>query len=145
MTKTRNRSLGAKKFYNIEKGNKDSGFFFFLPTIMLSPKKLLDWEILTFSIFISWGHFYLQINIFEIIRDTNTEVFKENMIKLMGFLKNNDLAIHDMPATLEFLKKNPYIVSLIKNSNLDHPYIQAIFLSNFQNVPFLKPLNPFNN
>jgi hypothetical protein len=62
----------------------------------------------------------------------------------MGFFKSNGFSITDMQAALEFLNKNIYLVQLIKNSNIDHPYIKTVFLSTFQNLPFIRPINAFN-
>lgn len=140
MKKSKNYTLGKNKFFNIQKGKKKNHFFFFLPTIMASPKKLLHWDLIMFSIFLGWGNFFIQFNIFEVVKDTNTEVYKENMSTLMVFLKNNGLGINDMQAALEFLNKNNYIVQLIKNANLDHPYIKSIFLQTFQGLPFIRSL-----
>lgn len=141
MKKSRNYTLGKNKFFNIQKGRKENQFFFFLPTIMSSPKKLLHWDLIMFSIFLGWGNFFIQFNIFEVVKDTNTEVYKENMSTLMVFLKNNGLGINDMQAALEFLNKNNYIVQLIKNSNLEHPYIKAVFLQTLQGLPFIRTIS----
>lgn len=144
MKKSRNRTIGKKKFYNIQRGKKENSFFFFLPTIMLSPKKFLHWDLIMFSVFLGWGNFYLQFNLFEIVKDTNNEVFKENMASLVAFLKDNGYGITDMQAALEFLNKNTHLVQLIKNSNINHPYIKMVFINSLQNLPFIRALNAFN-
>ena len=69
MKKSRNRNLGKNKFYNIQKGKKEHGFFFFLPTIMVSPKKFLHWDLIMFSIFLGWGSYFIQFNIFEVVKE----------------------------------------------------------------------------
>ena len=93
------------------------------------------------SIFFAWGRFYYQINIFEIIKNSSTEVFKENMVTLLNFLKSNKLTINDIPAALDYLNKNNYIVQVIKNSDLSHPYIKTLLVSIFQNLTFVSPFN----
>jgi hypothetical protein len=140
MIKSKNKTLNKNKFYNIQKG-KYLDFLFILPTISISPKKLLHWDMKMYSIFLAWGRFYYQINIFEIIKNSNTEVFKENMVTLLNFLKSNKLTINDIPGALDYLNKNNYIVQLLKNSDLSHPYIKSLLVSIFQNLSFISPFN----
>lgn len=137
MKKTENKKLGKNKFYNIYKGKKESGFFFVLPTISISPKKILNWDISVYSIFLAIGKYFVQFNICEIVKDTNTEVFKENMVALLGILRSNSLKVNDMPACIEFLNKNQHIILIIKNSNVSHPYVRNIVSSYFNNQPFI--------
>lgn len=141
MIKTKNKNLNKNKFYNIQKGKSTDDFFFVLPTISISPKKLLHWDMKMHSIFFAWGRFYYQINIFEIIKNSSTEVFKENMVTLLNFLKSNKLTINDIPAALDYLNKNNYIVQVIKNSDLSHPYIKTLLVSIFQNLTFVSSFN----
>jgi len=143
MIKSKNKNLNKNKFYNIQKGKYTDDFLFILPTISVSPKKLLHWDMKMYSIFFAWGRFYYQINIFEIIKNSNTEVFKENMVSLLNFLKANKLTITDIPAALDYLNKNNYIVQLIKNSDLTnpHPYIKSLLISIFQNLTFISSFN----
>jgi hypothetical protein len=141
MNKSKNKIINKNKFFNIQKGKFNEDFFFILPTISFSPKKFLNWDMKMFSVFLAWGRYYYQINIFEIIKNTNTQLFKENMVTLLNFLKTNKLTINDIPAALDYLNKNNYLIQLIKNSNLEHPYIKALILNIFQNLPFITPLN----
>ena len=141
MIKTKNKDLNQNKFYNIQKGKQADDFFFILPTISISPKRLLHWDMKMFTIFIAWGKYYYQINVFEIIKNSNTEVFKDNMVVLLNFLKANKLTINDIPTALDYLNKNNYLVQLIKNSDLKHPYVKALMLSIFQNVSFVVPFS----
>lgn len=140
MIKSQNYPLGKNKFYNIQRGKKDNHFFFILPSIIISPKKFLHWDVMMFSIFIAWGSFFVQFNIFEIVKDTNTEVFKENMANLLSILKSSGYTIADMQAALDYLNKNTYLIQVIKNANLEHPYIKNLILSFFQSQPFIKSL-----
>lgn len=141
MSKTKNKSVNKNKFYNVQKGKHADDFFFVLPTISISPKKLLHWDMKMFTVFFAWGRFYYQINVFEIIKNTNTEVFKDNMVTLLNFLKANKLTITDIPTALDYLNKNNYLVQLLKNSDLKHPYVKALLLSIFQNLSFVTPFN----
>lgn len=133
-----NKSLGKNKFYNVQKGKSGNKFRFILPTIMVSDKKILSWDLKMYSIFFSWLKFYYQINIFESFRDNNLEVYKENMEALLNILKSFGYSISDMHLALEFLNKNHYIVKLIKNSNLNHSYIRNIIFSYVQHQPWIK-------
>ena len=84
MTTTKNKNVNKNKFYNVQKGKYNNDFFFILPTISISPNKLLHWDMKMFTIFFAWGKYYYQVNVFEIIKNTNTEVFKDNMVSLLN-------------------------------------------------------------
>lgn len=143
MSISNNKKLpfGKNKFYNIIKGKKKNGYFFVLPAISLSPTQNLSWDISLFSIFISWGTYFCQFNICEIIRDNNEDILKEDVMNIINMLKKNGLSVIDMPELLSYIKKNKYIISIAKNSNLSHPYIQNVMLSYFQYQPFIAEVN----
>lgn len=141
MRQSENKSLGKKKHYNIQRGKKDNHFFFVFPGIVISPKKFLHWDIMMFSIFLGWGRYFIQFNIFETVKDTSTAIMKPDMINLLGFLRSKGLTFLTDPKNtnmvLEYLNKNPYLITLIKNSNLHHPYISHVILSHFEHQPFI--------
>lgn len=138
MKTSKNYNLGKNKFFNIAKGKKENTFFFVFPTIVISPKHFLYWDTVMFSIFVSWGNYYLQLNICEIVKNTNTEVYRETMNSLMNALKAINMEVADGPAALSFLNKNTYITQIIKNADLNHNYIKMLFTTIFQNQPFIK-------
>lgn len=129
--------FGKNKFYNIIKGRKENGYTFYLPTFCISPKKNLTWDMSIFSLFFAIGRYYYQFNICEVIRDNNSEICKEDMIKLISFLKSENLTIENVPDALSYLKKNKYLVTIIKNSELKHPYLSIVLLSALQNQSFI--------
>lgn len=137
MERSKNKSIGKTKFYNVYKGKKDSGYFFYIPTVAKSPKKILNWDISVYSIFIAFGQYYIQYNVCEVIKDTNTEVFKENMGSLLNIAKSSGLKITDINAALEFLNKNSYLVLILKNANVSHPYVKNVVASALQNQSFV--------
>lgn len=129
--------FGKNKFYNIIKGKKDNGYTFYLPTFCISPKKNLNWDMSLFSLFFAVGKYYYQFNVCEVIRDNNPEICKEDMLKLIDFLKKEKLIIENMQDALSFLKKNKYLVTLIKNSDLKHPYLSSVILGAINNQKFI--------
>ena len=141
MSQGRNHPLGANKFYNIQKGKKDNHFFFVLPSLIVSPKKFLHWDIMMFSIFLGWGKYYIQFNVFETVKDISTEVLKNNMADLLSILRASELTLSPDPKSmniaLDFLNKNPFLVSILKNGNVNHPYVKSIISSYFQNQSFI--------
>ena len=138
MKTSKNYNLGTNKFFNIVKGAKDNKFIFCFPSLIISPKHYLYWDTVMFSIFFVWGKYFIQFNICEIVKNTSTEVFKETLISLTSFLKTCNLEIIDKTAILNYLNKNPYITQVIKNANLEHPYVKTILTGTFQNQPFIK-------
>ncbi len=140
MTTSKNRFLSKNKYYNINKGVQD--YLFLLPSISLSSKRNFQWDMTVFSIFIAWGKFFIQINIYEIIKDIDSKMTKENMQKLIGVLKSAQLTINpdpeEMKKAIEFINKNPYIMQIIKNGNLSHHYVRTILVQNFYHQSFIK-------
>ena len=134
--------FGKNKFYNIFKGKKENGYTFYLPTFCISPKKNLNWDMSIFSLFFAIGKYYYQFNVCEIIRDNSSEICKEDMLKLIDFLKSENLTIENVPECLSFLKKNKYLITLIKNSELKHPYLSVVLLSALQNQDFIAEISP---
>jgi hypothetical protein len=141
MKKSENKNFGKNKFYNIYKGKKENGYFFWFPSISTSPKKMLNWDISVFSIFLAWGKYFFQINMCEIIKDTSSEVFRDNMVSLISILKSYNLKIDDVSRALEYLNKNQFIVLLLKNSQTSHPYVKQVIHSYIYNQPFISTLN----
>lgn len=137
--------FGKNKFYNIIKGKKDNGYTFYLPTFCISPKKNLNWDMSLFSIFFAVGKYFYQFNICEVIRDTSTDVCKEDMLKLINYLKTEKLSIHNLQDALSFFKKNKYLVTIIKNSELKHPYTNTVLLSALEHQSFICPSEDIDN
>lgn len=138
MKTSKNYNLGVNKFFNISKGKRENKFLFFLPTVIVSPKHFLSWDTVMFSVFIVWGRYFIQFNICEIVKNTNIEIFKETVMTLVKFLKGLHLEISDNNAALGFLNKNPHVIQVLKNANLEHPYIKNVLSSTFHNQSFVK-------
>lgn len=129
--------LANKKFYNTYKGKNENKYFFVLPCITISPKKNLNWDMTMKSYFFAWGYKFIQFNVCEIVSDTSQELTKEYFELLKKSLKDSGLIISDMQAALSFIKNNIYIVSILRNSNISHPYVKKILVSYFQNQSFV--------
>lgn len=138
---SKNSKLKNNKFYNYQHGISNDGYIFILPTITISKSQIINWDTKMYSCFFGFAKFYFQINIFESIKNSNTEVFKEDMVNLLSFLKNNKLTIKDIPTALDFLNKNIYLISIIKNSDLSHPYTKEILVHTFKDLDFIENLN----
>lgn len=124
MKKSTNSDLTKNKFYNIYSGKNK--FFFILPCISFSSKKLFSWDLSLQSIFVAFGNFYFQINIFEKIQNSSNELYKDNLNTFINFLKMYKLNIKNTQEVIDFLNKNTYIIKLINNSNLEHPYTKVL-------------------
>ena len=133
MRQSKNKALGKNKYYNIQKGKKENGLFFLFPSVVISPKKMSHWHIRMFSIFFGIGKYYLQYNIFETVKDINTQVRKEDMMSLLQVLKTEGLGFsqdeNSVKRALVFLSQNPYLVTILKNANLKHDYIRKIIIN----------------
>lgn len=142
MIKSPNKPLGKNKYYNFQKGKKEHDFFFLFPSVLISPKKFLNWDTIMFSIFLGWGKYYIQYNVFEIIKNNSAEVQKTDMVALLNVLKSENLHLSNendnaVSNVLDYLNKNKFLICLLKNSNLQHPYIKSVIVSYFKNQPFI--------
>ncbi|NCQ50344.1 hypothetical protein GW796_00300 [archaeon] len=138
MKKSVNKSFlgNSKKFYNVYKGKNSGRYFFLFPCIGISQKKNLHWDMTIKSYFFAWGYSFIQYNVCEVVGDASLELTKENFESLKKLLKSSNITIVDLPVSLKFIKNNMHIVQLLKNSNLEHPYVKKIIYGYFQNQPF---------
>lgn len=141
MKQSINKKLTKNKYYTYQSGKKEDGFFFILPSIFISPKKISDWETEMFSIFFGWGKYFIQYNIFKIIQNSNTEINREVVSKIFNILKENGLQLnqsqYNMKDLLLFLEENPYIIKIINNANIQHHYIKSIIINIFKSQAFI--------
>lgn len=146
MKQSRNKPLPffKGKYYNTQIGSKNNHFVFYLPSIVRSPKVFLSWDIVMFSIFIGCGKKFIQFNIFENIKNTTTNFTRTELDKLLKILRSEGLDIlldkaheSNLRELTMFLEKNSYIITLLKNSKEDHPYIKTIVASYFKNQSFI--------
>lgn len=141
MRQSKNKPLGKNKYYNIQKGKKENGLFFLLPSIVISPKKMSHWHISMSSIFFGIGKYYLQYNIFETVKDINTQVRKEDMVNLLQVLKTENFGFtqdeNSVKRALLFLSQNPSLVTLLKNANLKHDYNKKIIIDFVKDSDFV--------
>lgn len=141
MKQSSNKKLGKDKYYNTQRGKKDDNFFFILPGLFVSPKKILYWDTEMFSIFLGWGKYFIQYNIFKSIQNTNVEIDKKLMLDLFNILKKENYYLNTDDFTIKdiigYLEKNTHIIKIVKNANLEHHYIQTIIVNLLKNQPFI--------
>lgn len=126
MKKTVNKTLSSSKFYNSYKGKGEQQYFFLIPTIGISSKKNLHWDITIKSYFFGWLNWFVQYNVYEVIGDSSLELSKENFELLKKILRQHGLLISNKQDCLTFIKDNIYIVQILKNTNPEHPYVSKI-------------------
>lgn len=141
MRTSENKKIGKNKFYNYVKGKNENKFFFWLPTVMVSSKHFLSWDTLMFSIYIAWGRAFVQFNICEVVKNTDTAIYKETVVSFIDCLKISNIEVKDTTGAINFLKKNNHIVLVLKNSNLKHHYIQNLIAGSVANQPFVQAKN----
>jgi len=126
----------TNKFLNFYKGKNENKYFFLLPCISISSEKISNWTIKIRSIFLAWGYWFVQFNICETISDTSLEFTREYYEKLCRCLAASNITITNMQEAVDFIRNNIYIVQILKNSNVEHPYVKKILASFFYNQPF---------
>lgn len=139
MKKSLNKPIGktARKFYNFYKGKNESKYFFYLPCIGISPKKNLHWGMTVRSVFFAWGTWFIQYNICRVVSDTSLELTKDCYEDLKQCLQSSGMKINDLQSAMTFIKNNIYIVQILRNSNMQHPYVKKVLATYFQNQPFI--------
>lgn len=132
----KNRYINKDTFFNIDKGIGKK-FIFLLPTIVIGTKKMIRWELETKSITISFLKFYFQINIFNVIKDSSKEIFKQDIVKVLNILKKHNLNINSIANLITYLQENNFLLTIIKNVNQENIYSEKIILYYFQNCPYI--------
>jgi len=140
MAKSVNKYIDKSKlkFFNYEGDLNRKTMFFVFPTIIVTPQKLLSWDIRVFSILIAWGPAFIQLNWNKVIRNLNSELYKSTLSDLVNILKHEGMKSTSSKELVDFLNKNPQIVTLLKNSNHNHLYVKTIIASFFNNLSFIQ-------
>ena len=84
----------------------------------------------------------IQFNIFENIRNNQIQLSKSDVSTLLKLLKENGyqltLTPQSMKMVFDFLNENSYIISLLKNANLQHDYVKDVICSYFAYQEFIE-------
>lgn len=128
--------LNKKKFLNYSKGSTKTNIFF-LPTLIFTRNQKISWDLMKSSWSLSFIKYYVQVNLFTIIKDSNKEIFKHDVAAIIKILKENRLVVKDINLLLQFLQANLFLITLIKNLNTEHPYCKKVILHYFKNCEFL--------
>lgn len=132
----KNRYINKNKFFNTKKGhNRD--YFFLFPTVLFSSPKMIRWELNTKSITFAFLRFYYQINIFNVTKDSSKEIFKPDVKKILEILAKNNLNVDTIANLIKFLQENDFILSIIKNTDIDNNYAQRVLLYYFKDEDFV--------
>jgi hypothetical protein len=139
MKKSLNKPMpgNSKKFYNVYQGKNENNYYFFFPCIGVSQTKNLHWDMTVKSYFFAFAKWFIQYNVYEVVGDNSTELSKDCYESLKKSLKFSNMNITDIKEAMVFIKNNIYIVQILRNSNLDHPYVKKILASLFQGQSFI--------
>lgn len=140
MKTTQNKFNSDKtRFTNWIKGKADNNYLYVFPTIVISPKKNLHWDMTIKSVFFGFWKYYAQYNVCEIVKDNSVEFTKEIYEKLLAGLKLANLKVNDTKSCLEFMKNAQFITQILRNSNIEHPYVRKVLFIYFSQQPFISP------
>ncbi len=132
----KNTYIGKKKFLNFITG-KNKNHFFLFPAIIFTHEEKISWDLVKGSITFTIFNIYLQVNIFTIVKDSGKEIFKQDVANIIRLLKESNFIIKDMNLLIKFLQENIYLITIIKNINLEHPYAKKIIVQHFKNCDFV--------
>jgi len=137
MNRSKNHYISKKRFFFTDSGKKNKQNFFLLPTIFFSLARHLSWDMVAWGIVFAWGSYYYQINFCIITKNLNTTLYKQDVAQLVSILKTEGLFVHDVQAMLDFLNRNPQLIILFKNADLEHYYVKQIIKTLFNNTNFV--------
>ena len=86
MKTTKNKAFGKNKFYNFYINKKENEYFFIFPVVGFSNSKNISWDIKMSSFFIAWGRSFIQLNLFEVVKDSNSDVSSNIVAQLEKIL-----------------------------------------------------------
>jgi len=132
----KNIYFGKRKFFNFSKGRNKDHFFLF-PSLIFTHEKRISWDLVKGSVTLAFLVWYFQINIFNIVQNSSKEIFKQDVASIIKILKDSKYAIKDMNLLIKFLQDNIYLVQLVKNINIEHPYVKKVILYYFKNCDFI--------
>lgn len=135
--KSKNRYFGSNTFVNYEVANKSYHRIFLLPTIIITPRRSISWEISAFSLIMAWFGFFIQFNICSINKTSNKEIYKKNVQSLITILAEEGIRVNDANKLLDYLTQYSQITLILKNANLQHNYIKKTLRAMFINVDFV--------
>jgi hypothetical protein len=92
------------------------------------------------SFFIAWGRSFIQLNLFEVVKDSNLDVSSNIISQLEKVLITMKLKIIDKEMMLEFLGKNAHLVTILKNANLNHNYVKSLLGQYLQGQAFIEEI-----
>ena len=135
--KSPNKYLGSNTFINYEVANKSYHHLFLFPTVIITPRRSISWEISAFSLILAWFGFFIQFNICRITKTSNKEIYKKNVQSLVNLLAEEGIRVNDANKLLDYLTQYPQIVLILKNANLQHNYIKKTLRAMFVNSDFV--------
>ena len=138
MKTTKNKAFGKNKFYNFYINKKENEYFFIFPVVGFSNSKNISWDIKMSSFFIAWGRSFIQLNLFEVVKDSNLDVSSNIVAQLEKVLITMKLKITDKEMMLEFLGRNAHLVTILKNANLNHHYVKSLLGQYLQGQSFIE-------
>lgn len=143
-----NKTLTKRKMYSVDKENKHR-IFFFLPTIMLSKKKLIDWDVYARGLFFGFLKWHVQINFFTKVQENNGDLegfpksaeekerIYSNLLWMLSQQNLRLIASDSAKQRLEvFLRENDNLVRIIRNADPKNVYIQLIMYEYFKELPY---------
>lgn len=137
MLKTKNVQINKQKFMNFNKKVKSDTYFYILPTCIISKKKLIEWNLFRKTYFLGFLKYNIQINCYKRIYDETTILTKSNMNLLVSIFTEYNKKITNIEECVDFLNRNHYIISILKNGERTSPYFNKLIMSYFENCNFL--------
>lgn len=133
----KNFYLSKKRFFNHEHGGKEKHYFLF-PTFFFSKNRKISWDLNKLSVTFVFLNFYYQLNFFTIVKDFSKEIYKNDIANILKVLKEHKRNVQDVNLLIKYLQENNYIITIVKNLNIEHPYCKKTIYYHLKDCDFVK-------
>lgn len=131
------RSSMKKRFVKKHSG-KNMNCFYYLPTIIKTNYKQNTWNSQTHSYVFGFLNYYYQIDITEVNREISIAVDDGLIGSAAEILEKYGYFISDTAGLRDFLICNQHLIILLKNTPINHEYLQEAFMNMIRYQNFIK-------
>lgn len=133
-----NSGLDSTKIHYTYKKGKKQNCFFILPSIVMTNYKQNTWLSETKYITIGFLRYFFEITITKFTKAIDYTITDELIQSIVTICNSRGFHIHDIEALKKWLKENKNLILLLKNTNLNHVYLQKTLINIIQYQSFIK-------
>lgn len=133
-----NSGLDSTKIHYTYKKGKKQNCFFILPSIVMTNYKQNTWLSETKYITIGFLRYFFEITITKFTKAIDYTITDELIQSIIKICNAKGYHINDIELLKIWLKENKNLILLLKNTNLNHVYLQKTLINIIQYQSFVK-------